>query len=363
MMGEAEIVIVGAGPAGASAALRLVKLGLRVLLVDERAQAGGRAFPPPNPDDPLDAPDYRGQALRRGLREHPALLQYRARCHAIAIAPNLSLTLEDAQKQTVQARAIIIATGARSEKTDIPGRDLPGVFALGDCEGLLRAFEAQPRARLVLGGSGPFLWRIAADLLQARRDLVAVVDAAAAPTWRQVWGMVRQPGLLEQGLGWTRTVWSSRAVIHRHSAIVAIKDAHGARVVEIAPSGQIRSGQAGAPRSTVQADLVAYGGPMAPDLSLVQMTGAEIAGAAPRRSAEMETTVPGLFVAGDAGRAAGLDAALAEAAIAAAAVARRFGRGDDAEIQAAEREARARLARLAPFLAAVTAWSGDQRAV
>lgn len=357
MTGETEIVIVGAGPAGASAALRLVKLGLRVLLVDERAQAGGRAFPPPNPDDPLDAPDYRGQALRRGLREHPALLAYRPNCRVKRLDANFSLTLQARQagEEVVQARAVILASGGRIAKPEIPGADLPRVFSCDDREALQAVIDAEPRARVVLAGAGPFLWRMAADLLQARRQLAAVIDAAPAPSWGQIWRMARQPGLLEQGLGWTRAVWSSRAAIHRGSRATSIKVQDDVYAIDVEA--------AGSSRATVVADLVVFGGPLLPDISLARMTGAEITPDGPRRTADMETTVPGLFVAGDAGRAAGLDAALAEAAIAAAAVARRFGRGDDPEIQAAERDARERLRRLAPFLAAVTAWSGDQRAV
>jgi len=366
-MGETpQIAVIGAGPAGASAALRFAKLGLRVLLVDEKPHAGGRAFPPPRPEDPFDAPDYRGQALRRGLREHPALIEYRASCLATSLKPDLTLTVQDkrtTQEESFQARVVVIATGGHDVKLAIPGFDHPGVFSLDDGEGLQGAIEAQPRARIALGGSGPLLWTVAADLLKSRRNVVAVVDAAAAPTWRQVWRMARQPGLLEQGLGWTRAVWSSRAELHRSSAIERIRDDHGACIVEIAPLNADWEPAAG-PRKTVAADFVVFGAGMFPDVRLTKMAGAAVtengpAGfpARPQRSAEMETSIPGLFVVGDAGRTAGLDCALAEATIAAAAVARRFGRGDDPEILAAEREARARLAKLEPFLEAVADWS------
>lgn len=372
-----EIVVIGAGPAGATAALRLARVYLNVLLVDERAHAGGRGFPKPDDDDPFAAPDYRGQALRRGLKEQAAQIEHRAGWRAIDLAPGIALTIEDiasGRRETLMPRAVILATGGVDPKMEVPGADLPGVFALGDIEALLAAAFERPRARIALGGSGPLLWRTAAELIGQRRNLAAVIDAAPAPSWRHVMVMTRQPGLLEQGLGWTRAVWGSRAVLRRSSAIAAIRpvaairdeadrhDSAGALTVEIAALDAQWTPQA-ARRPDVVADIVALGRGMRPNLAVLAGAGAAMVGGdgdgGPRlrRDDDLQTSVPGLYAAGDAGRVAGLDAALAEGTIAAMAVARLFGRGNDADLAAAAAEARQRLKGLAPFLAAIEDWS------
>ncbi|MCK6450254.1 MAG: NAD(P)/FAD-dependent oxidoreductase [Alphaproteobacteria bacterium] len=375
-----EIVVIGAGPAGATAALRLARVYLNVLLVDERAHAGGRGFPKPDEDDPFAAPDYRGQALRRGLREQAARIEHRAGWRAVDLAAGMALTIEDiasGRRETLVPRAVILATGGVDPKPDVPGADLPGVFALGDIESVLAASLEQPRARIVLGGSGPLLWRTAAELIGQRRSLAAVIDAASAPSWRQVMTMARQPGLLEQGLGWTRAVWGSRAALHRSSAIAqirdgairdgairdgAIRDKLGALTVEIATLDEQWTPQA-ARRPDIAADIVALGRGMRPNLAALGSAGAVMVGddgdGGPRlrRGDDLQTSVPGLYAAGDAGRVAGLDAALAEGTIAALSVARLFGRADDADLAAAAAEARQRLKALTPFLAAIDDWS------
>lgn len=364
-----EIAIVGAGPAGATAALRLARVYLNVLLIDQQPHAGGRAFPKPDDLDVLAAPDYRGQALRRGLRESAAQIAYRAGWRAVELAPDLALTIEEnasGRRERFAPKAVILATGGIDPKPNVPGADLPGVFALGDSTSLLIAAAERPRVPIVLGGSGPLLWCMAAELIGARRTVTAVVDAAPLPGWRQLRGMVRQPGLLEQGLGWTRAVWGSSAAIHRTSAITAIRAAGGGLKVEIANLDAARQEPA-RPRQTVAAEIIALGQGMRPNLALLDAAGVATirdSGDRPRpqRSDELETSVPGLFVAGDAGRAAGLEPALCEGTIAAAAVARRFGRGNDAALDAAAAEARHRLRALQPFLAAVEDWSGAAHA-
>ena len=72
--------------------------------------------------------------------------------------------------QLLEARRVIIATGALERPFPIPGWTLPGVMTAGAAQILLKSGGLAPEGRTVLAGCGPLLWLIAAQYLRAGRD-------------------------------------------------------------------------------------------------------------------------------------------------------------------------------------------------
>lgn len=339
-------IVIGAGPAGVTAAAHLADAGVSVLLVDEGVTVGGRAAPVPDEDERAAPhwPDryYRAGALRNAVAARQARITHRQRCRVeqidgqrVAIC-NLDTGIAD----TAMAPCLLLATGAEEIPAAIAWNKARGVYPLGDPDALIAAARAQPGARLVLAGMGPLLWAAAAHVAAARVPISAVIDAAGRPTLWQGIGLLRRPGLLAQGLGWRRAVWSSRAPILRESAVVAAEGDDRLTATAVAGLYADRT------RTRVATDLLAIG-----------------YGLRPRRALAPQGTRPGLVIAGDAERVAGLDAAVATGTLAAADVLRTLDRPIGPALGAASVEAEAELKALRSFLWAVERWSAPPLAL
>jgi len=83
----------------------------------------------------------------------------------------------------LQARHVIVATGAQERPMPIPGWTLPGVLTAGAAQILLKSAGLAPSGRTVLAGSGPLLWLLAAQLQRAGGTLSAILDTTPRMTF------------------------------------------------------------------------------------------------------------------------------------------------------------------------------------
>src|SRR5437870_12139521 len=147
-----DVIVVGAGPAGMSAALEAGARGARVLLLDEQAAAGGQIYrgvaSAPEPRLQLLGPDYAAgrdltDALRAACVQAPD-----ARVRVIAGAAGWQVTpqrevhyVHAGCSHAVSARQIVLATGAMERPFPIPGWTLPGVMTAGAAQILLKTAD------------------------------------------------------------------------------------------------------------------------------------------------------------------------------------------------------------------------------
>jgi thioredoxin reductase len=119
-----ELVIVGAGPAGISAALWARSHEIPPLVLEAEPGPGGQLlhvyFEPrdlagmPPGDGPAIATRYQKQLADSGV-----VVRYGARVTSLAVAPRLLLTLAGGEE--LAPRALLVATGARRRRLDVPG--------------------------------------------------------------------------------------------------------------------------------------------------------------------------------------------------------------------------------------------------
>ncbi|ROP83427.1 BFD-like [2Fe-2S] binding protein [Stella humosa] len=190
-----------------------------------------------------------------------------------------------------------------------------------------------------------------------------MVDAARLPGPLTAVGLATVPGLLARGIAWrARLALAGIPVLSGHMVTAIDGDPDGVTGVEVAAidrDWQPRRGQ----RRRIAASIVGMGFGVRPNIELTRLAGAEhgwdaaLGGWHPLRSAELETTVPGLFVAGDGGGVLGVDNALAEGAIAADAIARRLGHANRALLGWRASAAAARRGRQRLFRTVLADWS------
>jgi NADPH-dependent 2,4-dienoyl-CoA reductase/sulfur reductase-like enzyme len=183
-----DLVVVGAGPAGMSAALEAGAHGARVLLLDEQPAAGGQIYRGVTGASDrrlqLLGADYAaGRALTDALQA--AVSGADARVTHVTGAAVWQVTAErevhylhGGSSDAVRARQIVLATGAMERPFPIPGWTLPGVMTAGAAQILLKTAEVLAEAPVVLAGCGPLLYLLAWQYLRAGVKVTAIVDSS-----------------------------------------------------------------------------------------------------------------------------------------------------------------------------------------
>jgi len=360
-----SVVIVGAGPAGASVALALARSGVASILLDDNPQAGGQVFRPRSDGRPPRlGHDARGEALRGALRQHAALIDHRSGHEVVAVYPGRKLWVVSSEGRAYELAAehLVLAVGAVEINVPVPGWTLPGVYTLGGLQILAKASATVPAGKTILGGAGPLLYLVAAQLVSAGVEVTDVVDAAAFPTPGQIAGMARMPSLLLRGVGLELTLRRHGVAIHRRSAVVEIVGDGAVSEAVIAPLGDDWTPHAGG-RSRLRADVVGMSFGLRPNTELAQLAGCEHAydlsagGWRVDRDARFATSAAGIYAVGDGAGIGGVDTALAEGTILGHELARQLGKAN-APLAGEAREALRRLPRQAAFRRALVGWSG-----
>ena len=329
----ADLIVIGAGPAGAQAAITACGLGLSVVLVDEAPAAGGQVHRAPSlpvaATDPLY--DAQGDALRLRLSRSAA------QCLAGHVVWNVARSavgassvfevsaLGPAGPVLLRAHALVVASGATERVYARPGWTLPGVIGLGATTVMVKSFGLVPGRRVLVVGTGPLLSLVAHLVLRAGASVAAVADIHPLWDWlRLLPAMASRPDLLLRGVAWQLELLARGVPVHRGFDIERIHGTDsvtGARLVH-AGDGRVVE---------VEADTVCMGHGLVPSTDICRLLGAEhhhaaaLGGWVPRLDAFQRTSVPRLYAAGDGARLLGAAAAPLQGELAALAAAQDLG--------------------------------------
>lgn len=360
----AEIVIVGAGPAGIAAAEVLCAKGLKPVLIDEGARAGGQGYRRPADDLPLDMVRLMGSEARKYTALHRRFealrprLDYRPQTLVWAIDGNTLHLLRDGQAETLAFDRLLIASGAMDRIAPVPGWTLPGVFTLGGAQIALKDQGCLIGSRVAFLGASPLLTLAAKQYRDMGAEIAVIADTtpfaakiAALPR------LLRAPRTLIRGL------WYMGAALRTGTPML-----HGVTPVAIEGEDQVaalvlRDAQGRERRFACDAVALGYG--LKPETQLADLAGASFSYDPDFRLFlpqidGMGRARPGLYLAGDGVRIGGADAAEASGALAAQAILADLGRGQDI---AATRELARHVRRLRDFqrgLARAFAWPKAQ---
>jgi NADPH-dependent 2,4-dienoyl-CoA reductase/sulfur reductase-like enzyme len=217
-----DLAIIGAGPAGMAAAMEAASLGLSVTVIDEQPAPGGQIFRGVEQaaGDPALAGEYGtdGAALVRRFRATGGI-DYRPSTtlwHLDIEAGLLSLRAPGGTA-TLDARRVLLATGAQERPVPIPGWTLPNVLTAGAAQILLKQAGAVPGGRTVLAGQGPLLWLLAGQLARAGAAPALLLETTA-------------PGALRAALG-AGGLWRGRAMLAKGAGLMLAARRAGMKVV------------------------------------------------------------------------------------------------------------------------------------
>ena len=180
-----DVLVVGGGAAGIAAAVVAARSGCAVTIVDSGPAVGGQYYRGAKPPEGGSGLSY--GALRRAFDELVATgrIDRRLNTYAYALEQHvdgfrLRTRGDDRHRSDVgeiDARAVVIATGAFDRQLPFPGWTLPGVMSGGGAQALVKGSGVLPGRRIVVAGTGPFLLAVAHALISAGGNVVAVVEA------------------------------------------------------------------------------------------------------------------------------------------------------------------------------------------
>lgn len=354
---ETDLAIVGAGPAGLAAAAEALSRGLTVTLLDDNPMPGGQYFRQAPAAlaratrVPHDAEHRRADALFRAI-QHPRLTLLSSAIVWDAPEPGVLAFARGADSGRVRAAAIVLATGAVERAVPFPGSTLPGVMTAGGVQNMIKSQRILPGRRFLVVGNGPLLLVAADSIIRGGGTVVALVESARPSRgWRQAPRLLTAPDILRPGVRYRAALLRERVTIRYGATIIEARGDDHVREVVIAPidvAGHVDRSRA----HTVTVDTVVAGFGLTPSVELMRLLGcrhrwdARRGGWIPERLANLETTVPDVFVAGDGAGIGGAEVALAEGRLAGLLAAMRFGRCQEHRVAPDVRRLRARLTRL-----------------
>ena len=313
------LAVIGAGPAGLSAALAAAEAGIEVLVIDDNPQIGGQIYRQLPAPFELGAPGDLGPDYLDGQR---LLRRVQADGDRITIWSGASLAAVFEPRQLAIARpddlvlvepdAIVVATGAYERPVPVPGWTLPGVLATGGAQALVKTQQVRPGRRAIMAGTGPLQLVVANQLLDAGVEVVAIAEAAPGRgAWRPLPALLRQPRLLWRGVNYMWRLGQRGVPLLRGHVLKAVEGAEGVeRVVltRVDPGGGAIPGT----DRILEADTVCVGYGLLPQTAATRLLGcgheysAEQAAWLPRCDGRLATDQPGVFAAGDCAGVAGI---------------------------------------------------------
>nr|WP_294529555.1 FAD-dependent oxidoreductase [uncultured Rhodopila sp.] len=220
-----DILVIGGGPAGLSAATAAARAGASVVLLDEGQAPGGQYARPLSPSHTTIEPDkqfrlgieLRGQAIQAGVRLESDALVWGA------FAPDEIAALVRGKSIVYRPRRLILATGAYETPVPVPGWTLPGVMTTGGLQTLARSQRVIPGQKILLAGNGPLNLKLACELVASGIKPVAVLEAASRPGALQYPDILKMSwwggDLLREGRDLVRTLKQAKVPILWNTAL------------------------------------------------------------------------------------------------------------------------------------------------
>jgi NADPH-dependent 2,4-dienoyl-CoA reductase/sulfur reductase-like enzyme len=304
-----NVVIVGAGPAGITAARTLLDHGVTPVLVDESLRGGGQIYrrQPANfqrsPKQLYGFEAGKATALHRTMDELATLIDYRPET-LVWNAENGRLDmLNNGHAESLEYAQIIVATGATDRILPVPGWTLPGVYSLGAAQIALKYQGCAIGERVAFCGSGPLLYLVAYQYAKAGAKVVAVLDSAPfSAQCRALPALLGQPATLAKGLYYRAWLTAHGIPVHQGATLSHIEGEQ--RVTGIHWDQQ-----------RIACDAVAFAHALRSETQLADLLGCEFAwnplnrAWLPQRDSAGRSSVAGVYLAGDGAGIMGADAA------------------------------------------------------
>lgn len=358
-----DLLIIGAGPAGMSAAVTAKEAGLDVVVIDEQPSPGGQIWRGVETvagtarGELLGESYLEGQPVAAAFRQSGVTYEAGTQLWQIELGFRAFVTKERAAR-VIDAHAVLLATGAQERPAPVRGWHLPGVLTVGAAQILLKNAGQVPAGPVWLAGSGPLMLLYMIQLLNAGGRIAGYLDTT--PRGRLLNALphlpraLRAAGDMYKGIKWSQELRAAGVrTVHHVTDLEAI----GTEKLRA-----LRYRTASGTEETVDADILLLHEGVIPHLHTALSLGCDVTWRndqecfVPEVNEWGESSISNVFIAGDGAGIAGARAATIRGQLAALGVAIKLGRISYKEGSTAARPLRKKLSRelaIRPFLDAL----------
>lgn len=289
-----DLIIVGAGPSGLSAAIEAAKRGLKVVVFDENCKPGGQLFKQIHKF--FGSKEHKAKI--RGLVIGEQLLKEADEAGVKVVLDATVIGMYQDKEITVRigeeihhykGDSIIIATGAAENMVTFDGWTLPGVIGAGAAQTMMNLHGVKPGNKILMLGSGNVGLVVSFQLLQAGCEVVALVDAA--------------PRVGGYGVHAAKVARTGVPFYLSHTIVKAEGEEHvtGVTIAQVDDHFQFIPGT----EKHFEVDTICLAVGLSPMSQLLKMAGCEMednpkkGGQVPICDEYGQTSIKGVFVAGD----------------------------------------------------------------
>ena len=182
---KVQVLIIGGGPAGLSAAIELGRRGVQVLLVDDKHRLGGKLVLQTHRFFGSTKAVYAGTRgidiatrLENDLRVHSSVeIWLNSTCLAVFSDKKVGILKEGHDYAVIEPEVLLVASGAREKFLAFNGNALPGVYGAGAFQTLVNRDLVRPAEKLFIVGGGNVGLIAGYHALQADIQVVGLVEA------------------------------------------------------------------------------------------------------------------------------------------------------------------------------------------
>lgn len=325
-----DLIVIGAGPAGLSAAIEAARNGLKPIVFDENARPGGQLFKQIHKF--FGSKEHKAKI--RGFKIGDELLEEASKqgvdvelnATVMGLYPEKEVTVKLGEEiKHYKGDSILVATGASENMVPFKGWTTPGVIGAGAAQTMMNLHHIKPGNKVLMLGSGNVGLVVSYQLLQAGCEVVAVVDAAP-----RIGGYgVHAAKIARCGVPF----YLSNTIVE----VTGGEAVDGVTIAEVDKSFQFIPGT----EKHFDVDTVCVAVGLSPMAQLLKQAGCKMkdtpGGYIPECDSYGATSVPGIFAAGDVAGIEEASSAMIEGRIAGAAIAHYLGYIDEDGLKATEK--------------------------
>ncbi|WP_342069271.1 FAD-dependent oxidoreductase [Yoonia algicola] len=311
-----DVLVIGGGAGGLSAAIAAARAGADVVVMDERKVSGGQYYKQSADGALLDGQQREGADLVAAAKSAGVTILAGVELWG-AFDELLFLAQQGENPIIARPRTAIVATGAYERPVMVPGWTLPGVMTTGAAQTLWRSYRSLAGKRVAICGSGPLNLQVAVELARGGAKVVRLAERAHHPITQPVRAAMMAlsgPSLAIKGLKMELALRRLGATIHNACELVSVAQQNDA----LAATFENFDGT----QDTIEVDALCMNAGFEPQNEILRLLGVsmhydETMGHLRCETDEnMQTNIPGLYAVGDCKGLGGAPAACDEGIIA-----------------------------------------------
>ncbi|MBN1273175.1 MAG: FAD-dependent oxidoreductase [Candidatus Aminicenantes bacterium] len=335
-----NVIIIGSGFSGITAAEMLADHNLNILLLDENIHFGGQLLRK-IPEELGEYPSYKPEKIKRvgfdfidKVKNEKITLMNKT--ILLGVYENNEILVEYNREKTFTLKydMLLFATGSREKFLPFKGWTLPGVYSTGMLQVLIKSSGILPVRRMLMAGSGLFLFAAAYEYLKNGGELLGLMEQSPflnkIKFFPQLFHQFSK--FAEGGRYLSKIYFSGVPVKYRRHIIEARGEKSLEEVVvgKLDSDGELIAGS----EKTYQTEALAVGYGFVPNIEAPQLAGCELeysgekGGWIVRVNDSLETSVDGILAAGEITGIGGAQKSLNEGKIAAYTILEKLGIGD-----------------------------------